>query len=147
MCRSTRSDKKAVGAAVVVTAGGRIVVQVVVAGDVDDVDEVESRLPGGGVGSIQGLHVVDGGVLEGVTVADSRVLECRDGHEVQADVGGLLAVLARAGTQVVDSGVLHGVFVAHRGVLESRDALDAVVASLDSTRGGLLVVEQKIVDR
>ena len=37
--------------------------------------QVESRLPGGGVGSIQGLHVVDGGVLNGVSVAHGGVLE------------------------------------------------------------------------
>ena len=90
--------------------------------------------------------VVDGGVLECVTVADGGGLEDRNWHEFQADAGGTLAVLSRAGTKVVHGGSLDGVSVSDGGVLEGRDALDAIVGSLDGAGGRLLAIKEQVVD-
>ena len=88
--------------------------------------------------------VVDGGVLHSVTVSDRGVLESRDRHR-ELERLSRLAVISRAG-EVVDGRVLDGVFVADRGHLESGDVLITVVAALNSAGGGLLEVEQQVIN-
>ena len=57
-------------------------------------------------------EVIDSGVLDGVPVANGGVLQCGDRHELEADCGGGLTVVARAGTKVETASIDWGGVVA-----------------------------------